>query len=230
MKSYGLMLALAAGLLTIVALAAFARPNLTQPNWEFLPHMKRSPAYQAFEVAIDLPNGRVQQRPVSGTIARGDLPLHYTASKEDAIRAGEELTNPFQPIETTDTNTSQKPGRNPAAEHAASVQRGELVFRIYCVTCHGPAGAGDGPVAQKGFPPPPPLPTGKSAQMKDGQLFHILTYGQGSMASMAAQLDRDQRWDVINFVRSLQSKAAVAASATRTEDVPSTPASPPIQP
>ena len=49
--------------------------------------------------------------------------------------------------------------------------------------------------------------TGKSLQMKDGQLFHILTYGQGSMSPFAAQLSRDSRWDVINFVRDMQQKA-----------------------
>ncbi len=230
-KGKGFTIALTACLLVILALVAFARPNLTQPNWEFLPHMKRSPAYQAFEVATDLSNGRVQQRPVSGIIARGHLPLHFTASKDDAIRAGEELTNPFPPPGTADIPIEkQPPGHDPAANHAASVQRGEVVYGVYCVCCHGPAGAGDGPVAQKGFPPPPSLPTGKSAQMKDGQLFHILTYGQGSMASMAAQLDHDPRWDVINFVRSLQAKAAPAATVKADEEVPSTPVSAPTQP
>ena len=40
--------------------------------------------------------------------------------------------------------------------------------------------------------------------MKDGQLFHILTYGQGSMADFAGQLSPEQRWDAINFVRTMQ--------------------------
>ncbi len=49
--------------------------------------------------------------------------------------------------------------------------------------------------------------------MKDGQLFHILTYGQGSMSPMVAQLSRDRRWDVINFVRDMQQKAAKSAKS-----------------
>ena len=48
-------------------------------------------------------------------------------------------------------------------------------------------------------------------QMKDGQLFHIITYGQGSMASYAAQLPPDRRWDVINYVRGLQKKSVPSA-------------------
>ena len=99
-----------------------------------------------------------------------------------------------------------------AALLQASVHRGSQVYNIYCISCHGATGTGDGPIAKRGFPPPPPLPTGKSVQMKDGQLFHILTSGQGSMSSMAAQLTRDRRWDVINYVRSIQQSATPPAS------------------
>ena len=101
----------------------------------------------------------------------------------------------------------------------ASVQRGGQVYQVFCVSCHGPTGAGDGPVAKRGFPPPPPLTTGKSAQMKDGQLFHILTYGQGSMAPFAAQLTPDQRWDVINYVRDLQQGADTPPPTRETEQL-----------
>jgi hypothetical protein len=52
------------------------------------------------------------------------------------------------------------------------------------------------------------LREGKSKDMKDGQLFHILTYGQGNMPSYAAQLSQDDRWRVIVHVRSLQGSPA----------------------
>lgn len=89
---------------------------------------------------------------------------------------------------------------------AASLERGRKTYLTYCISCHGPKGAGDGPVPQRGFPPPPSMLTGKSLQMEDGQLFHVLTYGQRSMAPFAAEVSRDRRWDVINYVRDLQSK------------------------
>lgn len=53
--------------------------------------------------------------------------------------------------------------------------------------------------------------------MKDGQLFHILSYGQGSMSSFAPQLSHARRWDVINFIRDLQSKPP-AGSETISHD------------
>jgi hypothetical protein len=43
--------------------------------------------------------------------------------------------------------------------------------------------------------------------MKDGQLFHVVTYGQGNMPAHAAQLSQDDRWQVILHLRSLQQAA-----------------------
>jgi hypothetical protein len=43
--------------------------------------------------------------------------------------------------------------------------------------------------------------------MKDGQMFHILTHGQGNMASYAGQLLSADRWQVILHIRSLQQQA-----------------------
>ncbi len=231
------------GLLVMtIALTMSMEPDYTILNVEFIPNMRRSPASDAYAANSVLPHARTMQAPVHGTIARGDLPLYFEATKEDAVRAGEELQNPFafdepdQPIDSTPeaetdaTLSDQKtasidPQPNIASEqkeltHAqkldASVQRGAKVYGVFCVSCHGPGGAGDGPVTKRGFPPPPPLPTGKSVQMKDGQLFHILTYGQGSMSSMSAQLNRNRRWDVINYIRSLQAGAAMESQQPAT--------------
>ena len=223
-------LALAALLFILLALMASNAVDYSQPNYEFLPNMKRSRAAHAYSANSVFPDGRTMQMPVAGTIARGELPLHYAPTKEDAVRAGEELLNPFaadapaSPSVTAAASTGSPlpPGAaetvirsDPAARLQESVQRGAEIYAVYCSCCHGTTGLGDGPVARRGFPPPPPLPSGKSLQMKDGQLFHILTFGQGSMSSMAAQLSRDQRWDVINFVRSLQRSGTTPAAPER---------------
>ena len=94
-----------------------------------------------------------------------------------------------------------------AAGGAAIVYGGALVYANYCLLCHGPAGKGDGPLAVRGVPPPPSLLADHAQQMKDGQLFHVLTYGQGNMAPYASQLSREDRWGVILHVRALQQQA-----------------------
>lgn len=188
-------------LVIVIMLTAASRVDYTQPNIEILPDMKYTPAWAAYSPNPVFANGRTLQAPVAGTIARGQMPLHFEATKEDALRAGEELENPYQ-------QTDAEP-----AQLQESILRGGGTYRVFCVSCHGATGAGDGPVPQRGFPPPPSLLTGKSLQMRDGQLFHILTYGQGSMSSFTGQLSPERRWDVINYVRSLQATAGPAAQA-----------------
>lgn len=265
---------LAVLLVVVVVMTAGVGVDYSQPNIEILPDMKYTPAWEAFAANPVLPNGRTMQPPVHGTIARGQLPLYYAATKEDAVRAGEELVNPvsrgaieaavdaeLKTVAVTEPNVAASStkeehvtGSEPAAgavgslalksellassatktqpiasgRFAASVERGSKVYLTYCISCHGPKGAGDGPVPQRGFPPPPSMLTGKSLQMKDGQLFHILTYGQSSMAPFAAQLSRDLRWDVINYVRDLQSKAP-PPPVSPSSDGDATPASAPTE-
>ena len=191
-------------LVLLIAVALFTiagRIDYSQPNIEVLPDMKYTPASLAYQENAVFANRRTLQRPVEGTIARGQMPLHFAATKEDAVRAGEEIKNPYA-----------QPDVKPEATQG-SVARGAQTYRTFCVACHGATGTSDGQVTKRGFPPPPPLLTGKSLQMKDGQLFHILTYGQGSMADFAGQLTPQRRWDAINHVRDMQQKAAAAAQA-----------------
>ena len=197
-------IALGIVLLVVVLLTTVSRVDYTQPNIEILPDMKYTPAWMAYRENTVFANGRTLQTPVPGTIARGQLPLHFQATKEDAERAGNELTNPYH-----------GPGMDPAQRND-SVLRGGAAYRIFCVCCHGATGVGDGPVAKRGFPPPPSLLTGNSLKMKDGQLFHILTYGQGSMSGFAGQLSRQRRWDLINYLRNVQQSNGTPDQAQET--------------
>ena len=194
-------------LLVAVAFMSFAgHVDYTRPNIEVLPDMKYTPAWTAYQPSPVFANGRTLQEPVTGTIARGQMPLHFEATKEDAVRAGEELQNPYY----SDADSDADPTRL-----EESIQRGGDAYRVFCISCHGASGAGDGPVAKRGFPPPPSLVTGNSKQMKDGQLFHILTYGgQTSMPNFAAQLSPELRWDVVNYIRTMQPDAAAPDAGT----------------
>ena len=143
------------GVLLVIA-AAFAVAvdvDHTRPNLEFLPEMNRSAASDAYAANSIFANGRTLQAPVQGTIARGDLPLYYAATKEDAARAGEELQNPYALNDASGvTAVDQQTGQDEfAARLNASIKRGAQIYGVFCVSCHGPSGAGDGPVARRGF-------------------------------------------------------------------------------
>jgi mono/diheme cytochrome c family protein len=185
-------------LMLIVSVSAswLLTPNPARPNFEFLPQLARAPRYNAFAPNQNFPDGATLQRPEPGTIPRELMPLHYAATPQDALRAGEQLQSPVAP------------------ENQRARDRGAFVFANYCVVCHGAGGAGNGPVAQRGYPPPPSLLAEHAQKMKEGQLFHILSYGQNNMPSYASQLSREDRWNAILYVRTLQRAAAPPSPAT----------------
>jgi mono/diheme cytochrome c family protein len=184
--NFFLLLAFVASL----GLHVLATRDLTQRNLEAMPEMTYSPAYDSLAPNPNFADGKTLQMPEPGTIPRGRLPLHYGPSLEDAVRAGAALHNPF------------------SGDDARARERGAFLFTTYCQMCHGPEGKGDGPMLQHGIPPSASLLAENAVQMKDGQLFHVLTYGQRNMSSHAAQLSREDRWKVILHVRALQQKAA----------------------
>lgn len=182
----------AANIVLLVLLVAGALLNWTlsnnpdRLNVEFLPEMVRAVSYESYAQHDRLPNKMTLQAPPEGTIARGQLPLNYQATPKDAERAAVELQNPFQ--------LGDKRWQ----------ARGAHVFANFCAVCHGPGGAGDGPVSKRGVPPPASLLADKALKIKDGQMFHIITYGQVNMPAYAAQISREDRWAVILHVRKMQ--------------------------
>jgi mono/diheme cytochrome c family protein len=91
--------------------------------------------------------------------------------------------------------------RDPAHRHSRS---GAVVYQIYCQPCHGGAGKGDGPVAMRGFPPPPSFLADHAVHLTDDQLFEIVSHGQKNMPSYAVQVPSQDRRAAISYVRSLQ--------------------------
>jgi mono/diheme cytochrome c family protein len=177
------------GFIATLALYLVMGRDLSQRNYEYMPDMAHSPAYDTYAPNPDFADGKALQLPQPGTIPRGRMPLHYGRSLKEADRAGEELPNPF------------------AAGDPGVLERGKFIYQKFCLFCHGAQGKGDGPVIARGMVRPPSL-LDNAVLMKDGKLFHVLTYGilQKQMASYAAQLSREDRWKVILYVKSLKPK------------------------
>ena len=177
---------LAIALVGVIALTWSVRRDFALRNAQFLPGMVDAVAYDAQSANPAFADGKTLRDPAPGSAARGFPPLHFRPTPEDAAMAGETLQNPI-----SDTVR-------------AGLQRGAQLYATFCQPCHGAGANGDGLVAQRGFPAPPSLLTTKARGLKDGQLFHILTVGQGNMPSLASQIVRKDRWNVINYVRSIQ--------------------------
>jgi mono/diheme cytochrome c family protein len=96
---------------------------------------------------------------------------------------------------------------NPVQADEASLARGKTQFEINCVICHGATARGNGPFAAFLNPTKPTnLLEGRPVTLSDGELFMTITDGVvGTMPSLKENLPTpEMRWDVVNYVRSLQ--------------------------
>jgi len=110
---------------------------------------------------------------------------------------------------------------NPRTRTAESLNRGQWVYQTYCLVCHGEKGEGNGPVSLAGggpFPGIPSLVDPTRPKMSDGAIYGMIVeaqrMGRGLMPRYGDKVRGTDRWDVVNYVRSLQLNAR-AGAATR---------------
>ena len=97
--------------------------------------------------------------------------------------------------------------------HPVDAAQGAAIFAARCAMCHGPAGAGDGPLAASIHPPPVAL--GSAAAMRGvtpALMFRIVSVGVAGtqMAGFADSLSTDERWSVVAYVNSLRAPGVPA--------------------
>jgi len=93
--------------------------------------------------------------------------------------------------------------KNPIAATADSIARGKAVYIAQCLPCHGPGAKGDGPAGASLTPHPPDLTSAAVASETDGELFWKITNGRKPVPSYEKTWPEEDRWSVINFVRTL---------------------------
>ncbi|MEO6732397.1 MAG: cytochrome c [Ferruginibacter sp.] len=142
------------------------------------------------------------RKPVEGTIRRNDL-FPYTLPNDSAgYTMSAQVKNPLPPLAGIDSLEAAR------------------LFNINCAICHGPGAAGDGPLSTSGkIGAIANLTLPNYVAMADGTMFHTINYGKNNMGSYAAQLNRRQRWQMVQYIRTLQPKATGAAPAGTTAAV-----------
>jgi mono/diheme cytochrome c family protein len=125
-------------------------------------------------------DGRSMRTPVEGTVARGFIPYPYMGIDEPP----EYLSNPLLPT-------------------VENLKLGKQKFLTFCSPCHGNFGDGDSRLRGQ-FPNPPSLHSQRIRDFEDGKLYHTITNGRNIMPSYAAQIDREERWAIVNYIRALQ--------------------------
>jgi hypothetical protein len=83
---------------------------------------------------------------------------------------------------------------------------GKFLYETYCDHCHGAKGAADGKVSDK-FAGVANLAGDAYANITEGHIFHVITYGAGLMGAHGSQVSPEDRWKIARYIKtSLQKK------------------------
>ena len=112
---------------------------------------------------------------------------------------------------------------NPVPADEISIARGAQLFSIHCQMCHGETGEGNGTISAFLIKKKPADLTSELVQTKsDGSLFLTISNGiynpdntlfpgvefSGQMPPLNENLTVRERWDVVNYIRTLKAAAA----------------------
>ncbi len=84
-----------------------------------------------------------------------------------------------------------------------SAKRGKRIFKTRCMICHGATGIGNGAGGKALNPQPQNLTLSMVQAQTDGELFWKVSTGRNAMIKWGPILSESERWDVINYVRTL---------------------------
>ena len=94
--------------------------------------------------------------------------------------------------------------KSPLDSIQKDIVKGQELYEIYCISCHGASGNGKGKLVERekflG------VPSYADRPITEGSIFHVITYGLNSMGSHANQLDAKERWLVADYVLKLKSE------------------------
>lgn len=192
MKKVKILLAFALAILLITAVESC--DSKREPGKTYMPDMAYSRAYEAYaENNLKEEGINYIGYPVQGTIRRGDLFPYTLLDDSNGYKMSAQVKDPLPPLDTVQMGEAQR------------------LFNINCAICHGVNIDAQGPLATGGkIPAVANLTLKQYVEMPVGTMFHSVTYGKNNMGSYASQLTREQRWMVIQYVKSRQNKGTGA--------------------
>jgi mono/diheme cytochrome c family protein len=164
--------------------------NRSMRGYDFIPDMVYSQAYDTYSENPNFEDSMTMRVPVTGTVPIGLIPFRYTIDSISRAKAGDELINPYMPTDEV-------------------IASGKLLYTTFCIGCHGPLGKGDGQLFISGLYPlkPREISAEPTANLRDGEIYHTITLGFGSMGAHGAQIKPADRWKIVHYVRELQREA-----------------------
>jgi mono/diheme cytochrome c family protein len=201
-------LIIASSIIVAVTLAVGCSDVQRNPGRVYMPDMAYSRAYETYATTEEqkaelLHKGiHFSNIPVPGTIKRGEL-LPFLLAKDSPTSASNYMASRLvkNPLTSMDTVEAER------------------LYLVNCAICHGSKLDGNGPLYNDGNGPFPVAPANlaSGAQyviMPEGQMYYSVTYGKNKMGSYASQLNTEQRWMVIAYIKSKQPAATAQPAAS----------------
>jgi mono/diheme cytochrome c family protein len=169
-----------------IVLACLTAGTLTYWGVKLLPvsipivHMLDQPRLDPQRESLFFKDGFGMRMPVAGTVPRGDLP--------QAVRNQEEAAVLVNPLPVNDRILKQ----------------GKQAFATYCSVCHGILGNGVPTLTAAYGAKPANLVSQQIRAYQDGKIYYTIVAGKNAMPSYAGDLNEEDRWAVVHFVRVLQ--------------------------
>lgn len=96
--------------------------------------------------------------------------------------------------------------KNPIPVTKLTIKEGEKLYTTNCQTCHGDNGIGDGPGGKYLGKKVADLTSINVQEQSDGALYYKISTGRTPMPAFKTILKGNDRWAVINYIRTLKSK------------------------
>lgn len=181
-----------------------------EPRIHVVHNMDNQTRFKAQQTNYMFADGRAMRPEIEGTVAEGwaQLDSHYWRGMD----AEGEWVSTFP----EDMSVSEE-----------MIKRGQERFNIYCATCHGYNGQGQGMIHQRAssldqnatgtrWVQPTNMHLDYVKAQPHGQLFNTITNGVRNMYGYGHLIDVKDRWAIVAYLRALQ-----RSQETPLEDVPS---------
>ncbi|WP_372753815.1 cytochrome c [Mariniflexile sp.] len=168
-----------------VVLVTVSCKNDTAPNYQYMPNMYESVGYETYSESSAFKNGVEAQLPAEGSVARGYVPFDIENSIEGYMLAKETVKSPLDSLQV-------------------DLERGKVLYDIYCGICHGTKGDGQGNLVKREKILGIPSYDDAGRAINEGSIYHTIYYGKNAMGSYANQLNEEERWQVVSYVLELK--------------------------
>lgn len=103
-----------------------------------------------------------------------------------------------------------EPATRPLEASATSLQRGEMLFEVNCVLCHGRDAEKSGATIAPYLAEAPAMQTERVQGLSPDHIFVVITNGRNRMPSLAENLTPGETWDIVNYIHSLSAESGDA--------------------